>query len=110
MKALKQAELFDTPMAESWIHEGTKVLEDTILLKTPISEAGYFSASKPRARSYRFDAKAGQVLTVGGTARASGHKGKIFLDLFIMEDNVWKSIAFADSGFTLSYEFDQSRS
>jgi murein DD-endopeptidase MepM/ murein hydrolase activator NlpD/SH3-like domain-containing protein len=106
VQSLKTAELDQTAMARAWVAAGEQVLEDSVIINLPFAESGYFKASEPEARSYRFDAKEGQVLTVNGAVVAK-HDSKLFLDLFIWKDNDWLSLAHADSTLALTHEFEK---
>jgi peptidoglycan LD-endopeptidase LytH len=106
IRALEKADLDHTLMAKSWIRAGENALKDSIFVNLPFSESGYFKASEPGARSYRFDAREGQVLTVTGAISAKENAG-FFLDLFTWENNEWISLAHGDSTFQLSYEFNK---
>lgn len=105
LKSLEQAELDKTDMARQWVGAGQDALRDSVMLKLPFSESGYFLASQPAARSYRFDARRGQVLTINGR-RMSEKNSRLFLDFFLWEENEWKPVAHSDSTFSLTYEFD----
>ena len=104
VKSLEKAGLKETPMARAWINAGERVFHDSVLLHLPFSESGFFEAGEPGARSFRFDVKEGQVLTVEGQVIAEGN-GRVFLDLFVWEDNKWKQLAHADSALAIQKEF-----
>src|SRR5688572_1838537 len=104
VRSLEKAELDETVMAKAWLRAGEKSLNDSVSVMLPFSESGYFNASEPVARSYRFEASEGQVLTANG-AIISRDKTQFFLDLFIWENNNWKPVAHSDSTFNLTYEF-----
>lgn len=105
VRSLELAELDKSAMAQEWIRAGESALRDSIIATVPFSESGYFDASKPVARSYRFDARKGQVLTINGNLIAKNKS--VFLDLFAWtEKNEWTSLAHGDSTISLAYEFD----
>lgn len=103
LQSLEQAKLDKSVMATQWIRAGQKALNDSIIVSLPFSESGYFMASQPAARSYRFDARKGQVLTINGSLVA---KNAVFLDLFAWTENEWMPLAHGDSTISLTYEFD----
>jgi murein DD-endopeptidase MepM/ murein hydrolase activator NlpD len=105
IESLKKAELLNTSMAREWLVAGEQAFTDSVVVTVPFSESGFFAASAPDARSYRFDVKDGQVLTVSGAVKTR-RDAKVFLDLFVREDDGWESIAFADSTFSITYEFN----
>lgn len=104
LRSLQKAELDKTALAQAWIGAGEKALHDSVLITLPFSESGYFQANNPEARSYRFDTKEGQVLTINGAVVAK-ENALLFLDLFVLEDSVWQPLAHADSSLNLTYEF-----
>jgi murein DD-endopeptidase MepM/ murein hydrolase activator NlpD len=105
VKSLETAKLDRTAMARQWVRAGEKALNDSIILKLPFSESGYFLASQPAARSYRFDARRGQVLTVNGQ-RVTTNDSRLFLDLFVWKGSEWTPAAHGDSIVNITYEFD----
>ncbi len=108
LKSLEEAELDQTVMARQWISAGENALQDSIIISLPFSESGYFLASQPASRSYRFDARKGQVLTIDGSVVTKSNVS-VFLDLFMWNENQWTPIANGDSTISLSYEFDTDR-
>jgi peptidoglycan LD-endopeptidase LytH len=107
VRSLEKAELDKTVMAKTWMRAGENALKDSIFVNLPFSESGYFNASEPGARSYRFNAREGQVLTVNG-AVISKDNAQIFLDLFVRENNEWVELAHGDSALNLTYEFNKT--
>jgi murein DD-endopeptidase MepM/ murein hydrolase activator NlpD len=106
IRSLEQAELDETLMAKAWIMAGENALKDSIIVTLPFSESGYFNASEPGARSYRFDAREGQVLTVSGAVEAK-QDARFFLDLLVWQNDKWISLEHGDSTFNLTYEFNK---
>ncbi len=109
VRSLELARLDETVMAKMWVRAGENALKDSIVVNLPFSESGYFKASEPAARSYRFEARDGQVLTVTGNVVSKDHP-KFFLDLFTRDDNEWVPLAHGDSTFNLTYEFNKNHS
>ena len=107
IESLKKAELINASMAQEWLTAGERALKDSVNVDTPFSETGFFQASMPQARSYGFSAKDGQVLTVKTSVRSKAN-AKVFLDLFIHEEEKWERVAYGDSSFTLTYEFSNN--
>jgi peptidoglycan LD-endopeptidase LytH len=107
LKNLESANLQDRPMVKQWIEAGLRAMNDSVHVSLPFSETGHFLSHKPEARSYRFDARDGQVLSVNGATTATGDT-KIFLDLFIWKNDSWKHQASSDSSLTLSHEFKRN--
>ena len=94
-------------MAKEWVSAGKQVFDDSVIINVPFSESGYFEAITPEARSYRFSIKDGQVLTVTGAVKTEG-EAKVFLDLFARDGEEWDRIAYADSTFSITYEFSRN--
>lgn len=103
---LEEAGLKNTLLATSWKNAGVKVFKDSILTPIPHAESGFFSAEQPVARSYRFDVKEGQVVTVKVEIKAKVAT-TVFVDLFKWEKEEWKREAFADTGLSFSHEFEK---
>ena len=95
-------------MAKVWLKAGEVYLHDSIMVSLPFQETGYFSLTEPQARFYRFEVKDGQVLTLT-TVMKSKENAKLFIDLFTLQDGVWKEITHADS-LRLTHEFVASGS
>jgi len=106
IESLKKAELLNASMTQEWLAEGQEAFEDSIIIDFPFSESGVFQASTPEARSYRFQAKDGQLITVAASAKTV-RGARVFLDLFVLEDDKWERIAWADSTFSITYEFSE---
>jgi peptidoglycan LD-endopeptidase LytH len=105
VRSLEKADLDRSLMAKLWLRAGEQAMIDSIHVGLPFSESGYFKGSEPGARSYRFFAREGQVLTAAGSVVAK-ESTRFFLDLFVKENQQWKAIAHGDSTFNLAYEFN----
>lgn len=108
IKLLEKADLKKSPMAKAWIGAGKRVFQDSVIIQLPFSEAGFFPAGEPEARSYRFDVKEGQVLSITGEALTEKN-ARLFVDLFEWEDQQWEHITYADSSLMLSREFQEDK-
>ena len=108
VESLKKAELLTASMTREWLAAGEKALGDSVIINLPFSESGFFEASTPDARSYRFKVRDGQVLTVNGGVKTL-RQAKVFLDLFVRDEDGWERIAFADSTFSVTYEFGRDQ-
>jgi hypothetical protein len=106
IRSLEQAKLDKSAMAQQWIAAGENSLYDSVIITAPFSESGYFIASEPTARSYRFDGRKGQVLTVTGDLMTK-NSATFFLDLLVWDEDQWTAEAHADSTMTLTYEFEE---
>ena len=105
IRSLAQVELDKTAMFQSWISAGENAMSDSVIVALPFSESGYFTASEPAARAYRFEAKKGQVLTIEGTVSAK-NDAHVFLELFYFDDHQWLPAAYNDSTLNLTYEVE----
>lgn len=103
IRSLELAKLDKTTMAQVWMEAAAKALNDSVFVPTPFSESGYFNAHEPAARSYRFIAREGQLITLKASVK-SNTKPNLFIDLFTWQDKKWKQVAHGDSTFTLTYE------
>ena len=104
LESLKKAELLNASMTKEWVRASEEVFYDSVLVEVPFSESGFFEAARPGARSYRFNAKDGQVLTVNGAIKTR-RDARVFMDLFVHDENEWDRIAFGDSTYSITYEF-----
>jgi peptidoglycan LD-endopeptidase LytH len=95
-------------MMRTWLAAGEPLLHDSIFVPLPFRETGYFPLADAQARFYRFDVKAGQVLTLTAAIKTKG-KPRIFIDLFSLRDASWKILKQTDS-LKLTYEFDKPES
>lgn len=104
VESLQNAGLLNASMTREWVSAGKKAFVDSVFIDVPFSESGFFQASSPQARSYRFNAKDGQVLNVKGVSK-SHRDAKLFLDLFVRDEADWLPIEFGDSTLSLTHEF-----
>ena len=104
VESLKKADLLNAAMAREWLAAGERALRDSVVVALPFSESGFVEAGNPQARGYSFVAKDGQVLTVKASVKASP-EAKVFVELFLRDDEEWERVAHADSTQTLVYEF-----
>lgn len=109
VNSLEEASLLKSPMARAWIKAGQDALTDSVTIDLPFSEAGFFAATQPEARSYRFEVKEGQVVTIEGLAKTNA-ESSLFLDLFVWKENQWAHLSHGDSTLTLVHEFGNDAS
>ncbi|CAM3649111.1 M23 family metallopeptidase [Pontibacter korlensis] len=106
---LKDANLDETALGQEWITAGQQALQDSLSVRLPFKETGYFAADKPRALGYRIDAKRGQRLIVNLEVQAR-EQLQVFMDLFESGNGKPKHVAAADStAATLAYEVDEDQ-
>lgn len=91
-------------MVKTWLNAADPEAHDSVIVTLPFQETGYFASSEPQARFYRFEVKAGQVLTLTSVIKSRDH-ARVFADLFFLEEGHWKSKEHADTSMTLTYEF-----
>lgn len=108
VESLKKAELLSASMTREWLLAGEDIFDDSVIVNLPFSESGFFQASVPQARSYRFKVRDGQVLTVNGAIKTN-REAQVFLDLFIRDDAAWERIAYADSTLSITHEFNRDQ-
>lgn len=104
VESLKKAGLLTASMTKEWIAAGDGAFDDSVMIHVPFSESGFFQASTPEARSYRFNAMDGQVITVEGATK-TGRDARLFVDLFVLDQSKWERVAWVDSTISLTYEF-----
>ena len=107
VKRLDKSELSETTMVKSWLDAGNPDKTDSLTIVLPYQETGFFPSAEPQARFYRFEVKAGQVLTLTSLVK-SQEPVTIFADVFIQSEGNWALINHADSTLRLSHEFDRN--
>lgn len=106
LSSLKDAGLDKTALGSDWIKAGEKVLKDSVTVTLPYKESGYFSAANPSAASYRFFARAGEVITVSLETN-SLDDAHIFADLFILGEKTEHLNAMDTMKNLLEYEVEE---
>jgi peptidoglycan LD-endopeptidase LytH len=104
IRNLEKASLDQVPMTQEWIQAGEQALFDSVQTDLPFSETGFFAAGKPRATGYRFELKEGQRFTAKGIFETTAG-GRVFIDLFRVDNGEVKHVTSADSTGMLQYEF-----
>lgn len=108
---LQQANLHQTVLGQAWLADGKQVLNDSLLLKLPYQETGYFKAESPYAAAYTFQVRQGEHIEVNVTTRTK-QDIKLFLDLFELGNShprEARHIAAADTtALQLSYQVDSN--
>ncbi len=107
---LKDAGLEQTALGQQWLRAGERALRDSITIKLPFKETGYFAADQPRALGYRMTGKRGERLVVDLEVQ-SKESLQVFVDLFEAPGNnaaKAKRVASADST-QLRYEVEEDQ-
>jgi peptidoglycan LD-endopeptidase LytH len=107
LRGLEKSHLASTSMVRSWVRAGDVTAHDSIIVKLPFSETGFFASSELQARFYQFEAEDGQVLTLNAVSR-SKESAKLFIDVFTWSEGMWREQHHADSSLNLTYEFSSS--
>lgn len=83
-QSLAAAKLDHTALGIDWLSKGEQALRDSIKIKTPYRESGYFSDNKAFAAGYRLDAQEGDRFLV--RVDILGQKDtQVFIDVFALE-------------------------
>lgn len=107
-QGLRETKLDQTALGQDWLLAGQRALRDSLLVTVPFRETGYFSAEKPVAYSFRFNARRGERITVQ-VGIQSLQSVKVFVDVFEW-DGAPKVIASADtSAATVTFEVENDR-
>lgn len=88
---------------------GDTSLHDSIHVTLPYQKTGFFAASEPQARFYRFEIDVGQILTLT-TELKTQDNARLFADIFTLQGGEWKHLIHADSSLSLTHEFITSGS
>ncbi len=81
--ALDSTGLSQSRLATTWRSVGAQALKDSVLIKSPHREQGFFRAEKPSALGYRLDLKMGELLKIN--LLAGQENTLLFVDLFYEE-------------------------
>ncbi len=109
VEGLDKSNLLQSAMAQSWAAAGEVTGHDSMIVRLPFRETGFFAAAEPQARFYRFDVKDGQVLTLTSLIKTKAN-ATLFIDLFSLEEGLWNKIEHADSTLTITHEFSKNGS
>lgn len=101
--SLEKAQLDETALGAKWIQKGKAVFEDSLYVTLPFSEEAYFDASAVMATGYRFVAERGQRLIIS-LSLLSKEELKIFMDLFLIEDEPKHLISADTAGAIMEHE------
>ena len=83
-QSLKQANLDRTALGIDWLAAGERALTDSLKIRVPYRESGYFAATKAFAVGYRVDAQRGDRLLV--QLETQGQQPvQVFIDVFSVE-------------------------
>ena len=80
-RSLRRAGLDRSALGQSWLAAADRALRDSLVVSLPFTETGYFRAEQPTAASYRFMARAGELVHVELTL-APGAPARVFVDAF----------------------------
>ncbi|MBL3657815.1 peptidoglycan DD-metalloendopeptidase family protein [Fulvivirga sediminis] len=104
-ESLTSAGLENTALAQKWIIAGQRALTDSIAIRLPFRETGYFTDTHPASRSFSFQANEGQILKIVCEATLE-EQSYLFLDLFQYKGKEWKQVEHADSTMRMTYEIE----
>ena len=104
-QSLRDATLDQTALGQAWLVAGQQSLRDSLTITLPFREVGYFAAEQPRAVSFRYPVRTGQIIHV--SLQPSSPSASVFLDVFtVVNDTTFQPLMFADSTHQLSYEVE----
>lgn len=105
-RSLAEARLDQTALGADWIKAGEVSLYDSLHIKLPYTETGYFSPEKPSAICLRYRALEGQNIYI--TLQPLSHPDAIFfIDVFeVKSDSSLQLIQATDSLHSLAYEVE----
>lgn len=86
LQSLHRVGLREASLTKEWTEAGERAFHDSIELSFPYTESGFFEATEPQARGYRFNVHAGQMLNVSGQTK-SANGARLFTNLFTWEEN-----------------------
>lgn len=109
LNGLAKSDLITTSMVKTWLKAGEVSHHDSIQVTLPYQETGFFTSTEPTARFYRFEVEDGQVLTLTAVLKTK-ENGRLFANIFTLQEDGWKELAHVDSSLNLTHEFAKSGS
>lgn len=107
---LTKAGLNSTALGNLWFQSAEQSISSPLTIRIPYKETGYFSAERPSAAGFRFDAKRGQKLTVS-VQRNPSSNFTLYIDLWTAAENQRKHIAAADTlRYSIQHEVNEDAS
>ena len=102
---LIKAGLEKTALGKQWFDAANKSLTEPQVISIPFKESGYFSSSKPRARSIRFNGKRGEKLFFQYVKNPS-RDFIIYMDLWEMDGSGKTSLLLSLDTSKNSFEYE----
>lgn len=93
--ALKDAGLSGTVLYDAWVKAAETGLKMPVSIAVPYKETGFFAADAPRSGGYAFSVRKGEKISF--VVEKQPAKGRIFSELWKMEDTARKLLYAADS-------------
>jgi peptidoglycan LD-endopeptidase LytH len=108
-RKLQSVGLNQSLMGSGWITKANSLLQNTVTIKVPYKETGYFAADKIEGASFKFRLERGQQLNAK-LVKQSAAAFAVYMDIWEQKDNgEFKVLAFADSlGANLTLEAKRS--
>jgi len=95
-RQLQQAGLSSRPAGRAWLAAAEQALRDSLVVRLPFAETGYFRPEQPRANSYRYEVQAGEQVHVSLTL-APGTTARVFVDAFEVAASGLRPLVSADT-------------
>ncbi len=110
-RRLRQAGLDQTALGRDWLAAAERALRDSLVVKLPFEETGYFAAERATAAAYRYQVREGETVRISLTMGA-GTEARVFLDAFELDPDRMqpRPLASADTtALSFSYVAEDDR-
>lgn len=81
-RKLKQAGLTETALGRDWLRAADQALRDSLVVKLPFQESGFFPADRAVATGLRYPVRTGETIHISLTLAPGTQAPKVFLDAF----------------------------
>ncbi|MDU0370240.1 M23 family metallopeptidase [Hymenobacter endophyticus] len=79
---LKQAGLAETALGRDWLRAADQALRDSLVVKLPFQESGFFPADRAVATGLRYQVRQGEAIHISLTLAPGTRAPKVFVDAF----------------------------
>ncbi|MCA8830055.1 M23 family metallopeptidase [Hymenobacter pini] len=79
---LKQAGLAETALGRDWLRAADQALRDSLVVKLPFQEVGFFPADRAVATGLRYQVRQGEAIRISLTLAPGTQAPKVFVDAF----------------------------
>ncbi|UPL50777.1 M23 family metallopeptidase [Hymenobacter sublimis] len=81
-RKLKQAGLAETALGRDWLRAADQALRDSLVVKLPFQESGFFPADRAVATGLRYPVRTGETIHISLTLAPGTQAPKVFVDAY----------------------------